>query len=351
MILPDLIDLDRLSWHRDQGYVSVRRHYNRDLTIYNYTKKTEYSNHWNDVTENTRGLIVRDDGTIVARPWRKFYNFGQGPNIIDMYESVEVTDKKDGSLGILYFGDGWSIATRGSFVSDQAIEANSLWTEKYNHLSPPIDYTFLFEIVYPENRIILDHGETRDLILLGAVSIEYGYYIGPNEAASLLEWPGPVTEVFSFTTFHDAFSAPPRENAEGYVVRAGSKIVKLKQADYLELAKIASGLSPKSVHKHLMSGGTKEELLSKLPDEFHQMVIEWADNYTDQYNYHYFTAHNDYQALISLLPAKYDRKTFAKATGVYIHAHLLYLIHDNSPKLKEAIWKMVENSVSDDSRL
>ena len=57
-------------------------------------------------------------------------------NRIESDAPVEVTDKMDGSLGILYRRpDGvCAIATRGSFASDQALEANKIWSESYSYL-------------------------------------------------------------------------------------------------------------------------------------------------------------------------------------------------------------------------
>lgn len=39
-------------------------------------------------------------------------------------------------------------------------------TDRYSAWTPPTGHTVLFEIIYPENRIVVDYGEMEDLVLL-----------------------------------------------------------------------------------------------------------------------------------------------------------------------------------------
>jgi RNA ligase len=62
-------------------------------------------------------------------------------------------------------------------------------------------------------------------------------------------WPGPRTEVQTYRTLAEALAAEPRPNAEGLVVRylpggplAGT-MTKVKQADYVALHRIVTGLT------------------------------------------------------------------------------------------------------------
>src|SRR4051812_16154524 len=91
----------------------------------------------------SRGLIVDRDDNIIARPFGKFFNHGErlaAEELKSLYARagkdgegkqrlppVHVYDKVDGSLGILYWtSSGPMIATRGSFQSEQAGEANKM---------------------------------------------------------------------------------------------------------------------------------------------------------------------------------------------------------------------------------
>ena len=130
--LDDLFDLEDLAQAIDGGYVRVQSHPDLPLRILNYTEKATYERVWNPVTLTCRGLIVNDSGKVVARPFRKFFNYGEpSAPALDLDAEVVVTDKCDGSLGILYpLGDGrYGVATRGSFTSVQAQHATKVWQE------------------------------------------------------------------------------------------------------------------------------------------------------------------------------------------------------------------------------
>ena len=120
------------------GLVSVQT--DDRLRILNYTAKATYSRHWNEATIACRGLILDDADGVVARPFPKFF----GPSepdapAVPTRQEMEVTAKLDGSLGIAYTrpeGDV-RLATRGSLVSRQAIEATRIWHEKYRRVAIP----------------------------------------------------------------------------------------------------------------------------------------------------------------------------------------------------------------------
>ncbi|MDO8483882.1 MAG: RNA ligase [Candidatus Limnocylindrales bacterium] len=196
MQLADLLDVRLLDSHLCEGLVSVRLHPTAPLRIFNYTAKCQYNRAWDDVTRQCRGLIVNDGNVVVARPWPKFYNYGEhvptswsgearpaeraeggGDALphLDLDALVEVTDKLDGSLGILYPSapGRWEIATRGSFESEQALRATKIWRDHYGFIMIDPSWTWLFEIVYPENRIVVDYAGMDDLVFLGAAIADY----------------------------------------------------------------------------------------------------------------------------------------------------------------------------------
>lgn len=282
--LRDLFPADDFYETDGAGYIRVQDHPTLPLAIANYTEKAAYEGVWTPVTKTCRGLIYNlATWEIVARPWPKFMNYGQaGAPDIDLNTPVCVTDKADGSLGILYpTPDGWAVATRGSFTSDQALHATEILRTRYRDFEPDPRFTVLVEIVYPANRIVLDYGAIDDLILLGAVNIVTGRSIPPTDEF-LSNWTGPRTEVFDYRTFGEALAAEPRPNAEGLVVQilATDERVKLKQADYVELHKIVTGLNARTVWEHLVDGKPLDELIAPLPDEFHGWVKQVAEDIT-----------------------------------------------------------------------
>jgi RNA ligase len=249
-VLADLFDRDELDLMLSARYVRRQTHPTLPLAILNYTEQAVYDRAWNATTRQCRGLIYKV-GTeeVVARPFPKFFNYGEpDAPALDLNAPTVVTDKLDGSLGILYpTPDGYAVATRGSFTSDQAIHASRLYAERYSGFQPWPSFTYLFEIVAPWNRVVVDYGETDDLFLLAAIETATGY---PSWRPV---WPGPRVQEFSYATLAHALEAEPRPGAEGLVVYfpdypAGER-VKLKQDDYVALHRILTGTNARHVYE------------------------------------------------------------------------------------------------------
>lgn len=192
-----------------------------------------------------------------------------------------------------------------------------------------------------QNRIVVDYGDMDDLILLGAVNKEHGYVYGPRDAAVLLDWTGPVTEVFDYSNVHEAVAAPYRANAEGLVIRSGSKMVKLKQADYVELHRLISMLSERSVWSQLKDGKSILEICEALPDEFHQFVKDVGQLMLDQFRHINYVVDKTYNALVESLPEGFTRRDFAmKANGVDFYRSHMFMMLDGKP-VDELVWKQI----------
>ena len=151
----------------DLGFVIKNKHPTEELYIYNYTQKAQFDRVWNEITLTCRGLILDENYKIIARPFAKFFNLGEYENQEIRNLKFDVFEKIDGSLGILYFHKNEAfMASRGSFNSDQSIKANELLNSKYSDCLEKLDQTktYLFEIIYPENRIVLDYGSEEFLV-------------------------------------------------------------------------------------------------------------------------------------------------------------------------------------------
>jgi RNA ligase len=107
-------------------------------------------------------------------------NYGQpGAPETTLDTAVRVTTKHDGSLGIGWKYDGqYGIATRGSFTSPQATHATTKLLD--GMIRDQLDWadlddsTAVFEIIMPGNRIVLDYGDTDELLPLGWVDLHSG---------------------------------------------------------------------------------------------------------------------------------------------------------------------------------
>ena len=326
------------------GFVNKVDHPELPYSIYNYTRVCQYERAWNEVTLQTRGLILDEGGEIVARGFNKFFNLEELSSPYVPYELPEdegfvVLEKYDGSLGISYPDEaGYSIATRGSFTSEQSQVATEIYKEKYHDYSPPDGFTACFEIIYPENKIVVDYGNKRELIHLALIDNATGLPCGYDP-----DWPGPVAEAIDASSVEASLAALVSENQknrEGYVVRFDSGIqVKLKYEEYKQLHKIVTGLSTLSIWEALSDGRGISELLEAVPDEFHDFIRDTSDELNSSFAEIERQAQRDMEEARSKTD---DRRSFA----LYVKEHkmpntgLLFRMLDGH-EYAHIIWKQV----------
>lgn len=344
----DLFNPQLLDDALQAGHIRAQEHPTLPYVIYNYTEKAAYEGVWNPATLACRGLIVEvGTGRVIARPFPKFFNHGQtGAPAIRLDAPVHVTDKADGSLGILYpTPDGYAVATRGSFTSEQALHATALLRDRYAYWAPRPE-TVLVEICYPANRVVIDYAGLDDLILIGAVDIATGAVMDPTWVD---DWPGPSVDAFTAATLAEALALEPRPNAEGVVVRDlhSDTMVKIKQDDYVALHRIVTGLNARTVWQHLIDGRPLAELVEPLPDEFHPWVREVADALAARVDAEYREICAEYAATVEAMPLgparpgdedDFTRKEFAAVAVRSPWKWALFLMLDDRD-VRPELWK------------
>lgn len=338
----DILDRDEYARALDGRYIKAQSHPTLPLIIHNYTDAATWDEHWTNATLTCRGLVTdAETGNIVARPFKKFFNHDQTlAPVFGLDEPVHVFDKADGSLGILVpTPDGHIIATRGSFVSDQATWATQFYQRTYaNTFTPNPAWTYLFEIVYPDNRIVVDYGAQEDLILLGAIDIASGQSVPLMDASA--GWPGPVVAVFPYATLADVLAAPEVRNAEGFVIwhPERDERVKVKFVEYKRLHKLLTGINTKHVWEILAAGKDPAAEFASAPDEFHGWLRGQMETLFNQYEQVEQDALAAFHDLVDRLPVGFDRRTFAEAAAHHPLKVYLFLLLDER-NLSEAIWK------------
>lgn len=346
--LTDIVSVPDMEAEITAGYINRRFHPEfPELATVGYSDKAQFDRHWTDTVKALRGVIYNIHTTeVLARPFAKFFNYGDDTHVEQFSPDTLIMgawDKADGSLGIQYTRpDGkQAIATRGSFESDQAIHATELLNNdpryrKFLNTEANEIGTFLWEVVYKNNRIVLNYGERDDLILIGFTYLNDGHYQPPyqNTVDNL-----PFVQQFPVRTLGDVLAMPPRENAEGVVFWLDDQTpVKLKQEDYIALHRIVSSLNKKEIWRQL-SAGTYDEFVVALPDEFHQWARETADELMVQYDYIVEKAAIDFGNLRGFTS---DRAAFAAEAKKYgPEARYLFLLLDGR-EIDSAIWRSLE---------
>ena len=340
----------------DSGYVNVQSHPSLPLFIYNYSPATQYERMWTPVTTVCRGLIVDADGYIVARPFAKFFNYGE----TDQYDELPagtptVSEKMDGSLGIIYTYEGvHRVATRGSFASDQAQWATNWLNTNMPDFAQPEGVTTLVEIIYPANRIVVDYGAQEALSLLGAILNATGQDIDFNK---IDWWSGSQALQFQWSLDKavDEATGSWFEDGEGVVITwpsAGPSFrLKVKHPRYVELHRIVTGLSTRTVHEALAQG-TFADLIANVPDEFHPWLRKVQEELDAKYTEILTTARHDLNVcrevaedLADYSPRDfefaYSRKDLAAAiTRRATYPGLCFALEDGK-NVNDKIWAMI----------
>lgn len=335
---------DIISTYVERGLVGVRRHPTLPLSIYNYTDEATYSRTWDDVTRMCRGLILDDDGTVVARPFPKFFNYEEHVQFPELgaipNEPFVAYDKMDGSLIIVVEYKGQRVvASRGSFESDQARWADEILDEMKAGI-PRKGYTFLFELIHPENRIVVDYGSRRKLIHLGTTDTATG--------KDALPWCMCGFDHPQVWKVEDTSELPVRENAEGYVLRFESGFrVKVKFEDYVRLHKLIFGINHNVVFRAVRDGDY-DLLVKDVPEEFREWMDDLAGVIRTEFDSFFCGAWTVHQRLIESLPEGFTRGDYAReATQTDIPDLLFACLDENREKLDSAIWRRVERWVKD----
>ncbi len=265
--------LPKLNKYHNDGLLYKQTHPTFPLTIWNYTPDVQYGEKWDDITLQCRGLVTDNEGNVAARPFKKFFNIEENKHTPT--SEFEVFDKMDGSLGIMFKYNGEMVcATRGSFTSEQ-----SKWmTEfalKYNYQNIIVDgFTYLFEIIYPENRIVVNYEGQERLVLLGIINTETGEELPYNDLFEGFD----VVKKYDGIRDYSELKGKVEQNSEGFVVRfSNGERMKIKGEEYLRLHKIMTNVSTTGVWELLSSGGDINEFLKDVPDEFYKKVKDYAD--------------------------------------------------------------------------
>lgn len=262
--LSDILNVAELGDLVRQGYIRCQTHPSLPLRIYNYCDKTVHESAWCRETRLSRGLIVDNDGIVRARPMAKFWGIHEheSPLLppVPWSEPYHVYSKRDGSCGIGYPVDstgGWAVATRGSFASEQAIHATLVLNERYESFTASLGGTItpVWEILYPANRIVVNHGDFDDLVLLCGIEIRTGRTVSPEMMVQALGWPGPVVEKHPQRPIEELF-ADDTPNAEGYVLHfpRSDFRVKAKFDNYLKLHRVLTHANSRTIWECLRTG-------------------------------------------------------------------------------------------------
>lgn len=329
--------LDILNHYIEKGLVVKQDHPTLPLSIYNYSRTCQYERLWDDVTMDCRGLVLDSEGNVIAKPFRKFFNMEEHKPEEIPNEPFEVFEKMDGSLGILFNYKGeWILSTKGSFNSDQAIKGMEI-AKRYNYDKICIPgFVYLFEIIYPENRIVVNYGTDERLVLLSIVNPE-GKELDYDE----IEIDGwDIVNRYDGIRDYSELKSKISQNDEGFVIRFRSGFrMKIKGDEYVRLHRILTGFSNITIWEYLKDKRDFNEFLDRVPDEFDS----WVRNTVEDIKNEYEMINSEYKWIFQVLMRSSQSETkkgFAEMAKKYKHPSILFKMFDGK-EYSNYIWKQI----------
>ena len=301
----------------------------------------EDGNNWTEL----RGLtfVQQEDGSWERNILlQKFFNINQ--TIDWMYDDIKdktltrIQNKEDGSvISFVEFANGKVRAkSKMSFTSPQAVMAQEVYNNN-EALRSAIEYSFqmgatmIFELVSPENQIVLEYQNT-ELRLLQVREHDGRYHPSPNLIA---EKEGlAYAEAFAHKTLDDllALKETSQANIEGWVVTFDDgQMAKIKTDKYLQLHGL---IGPDAFRENLLvqtilDGNIDDVISALVPGIKKDKLIAVTAKVEHQFN----TLVKEFFALSHMYVNDYnsDRKEFAIAYKAHrMFAGFMKAIHTTS---------------------
>lgn len=237
-----------------------------------------------------RGKVINTKTReIVQYPYDKFYNLNENEeysyerisNLMSQAEDIEVTEKFDGSLisvtrlsdSIGNFGKQSNIlvTSMGSFDGDQVQIAKKLLKNRYSKFLKYLEEnndnrTYVFEVIQPEDKHVVDYGNSEELILTGVRDL-YTYQL--LSYSNMLDIQNnfelSITPRLKDINIQDYLDETRKtgQNKEGWVFRLRFKdgytfMFKLKYNEYFSLSRQKADIPMQKVYGMLKSGHFEE---------------------------------------------------------------------------------------------
>ena len=308
-----------------------------------------------------RGLIFYPDGTIMSRPFHKFFNVGERDetqmHCIDMSQPHTLYEKMDGSMIRPMMVNGvFRLGTKMG-VTDTSIAAEAILTialRQWMNDAMQRNLTPLFEFVSPDNRIVLKY-DKPELVLLALRNNITGEYLDiegmrNNVAFSVVPSYGALDGNF------DEYIARQRgkEGREGDIIRFDDgHMLKIKNDWYVRIHKVKDKIR---TDRHVLA-----LLLANDLDDVYPHLDEIDYNYVKSYEAKFHAAMIDKVAHLNatvstaLSQAGGDKKKLAieilPATDLLKHEYgIVFKMADGGHDLGDLVMKHVVASLGNTAK-
>ena len=325
--------MQKIHEFEEQGLLNMKKHPIYPLFILNYTSKAQFKKRWCKELIHARGLVVKEDGEIIARPIPKFFNHYEIKKCEQLqHEDYELYDKMDGSLAIMfYYENKRMFCTRGSFVSDQAVKSEKIFNSKYNHVNIKKECTYCFEVIYPKNKVVVDYDGLEDLFLISISHTKSGKELNIDNAGFKTVNKIDTDGVSSNEWIHCDIP-----NKEGYVVKFINDNLRLKiKFDSYIARHNGKTMSTKTIKKNMKK--MENINLDNIPDESYPKVREITSEIEEIFNTKKQMLENVYSDIVKVNASTRD---VAKAIKQSQYSSILFAMYRGKP-IDKMIWRLV----------
>lgn len=262
---------DEISGRAKDGYV-----------VYDYDYQGRDTFVGSPLLRECRGIKFLPSGALLARPFHKFFNYGEHPegDALDVGQIHQVSDKLDGSMiHPMFLGKELVFCTRAG-ITDHALAALSIATASQLSFCREMlpRFTPIFEWISPRNRIVLPY-EKDSLVLLAVRENLSGDYLPRDVLESLARlFSIPLVPCWDHSIHNLAALATTireMQGKEGYVVQQGNLLVKIKTEDYVLKHRTKDELSQE---RHVLRVILEEKLDDILPlvdEEYRERLLRY----------------------------------------------------------------------------
>lgn len=315
-------------------YLTIREKDDLALLKYNMLESDMY----NEIVQECRGVIVdTKEMKVVCNSYKKFFNATE-PQAAKLEGKIRAEEKVDGSIIKMFFYKGeWRVATNGTIDARDAdlmipygdirtyrdlfdaAFAKYLDTDTLSLLQDE-NYTLIFELISPVNRIVVAYPET-DLVLLGIRENTTGDELDPRNThlGKIFKTP----KIYDIDTIDQALEVAKTlgVNEEGFVlVDENFNRVKVKGAEYLAMHRMRSNNLSLRGFLATVLNNSQDDLIAYFP-EYTPFIDEIQDRLKGLIS--------EIEDLISTAPWDKGKKDFALQVKDKPHSSILFKLYGN----------------------
>lgn len=374
--------IDFLNTHDDWQILLTQEPYNlniqQDGNYYLIKYKKDRYDFSIDIVREARGCIVYYNGAqwvYACRPFDKFCNYGEeysAANDID-WNYVSVREKVDGSLIKIWFSpfdNLWMVSTNGTIDADKAKVGDTDISyyeyfikalggrDNFQKLLDQLEITctYMFELVGPENRIVVEYDEPAVYFLRFRENM-FGTLGFTTFDIPTIKYP----KTYHLRNLDEciAAAAAMSKNEEGFVVcDVNDNMIKVKSPEYLLAARAYNnGILTVKKALELIEEGKVDDFLAYAPiyQKKMNMIMSYLNDICYTLNYYgklerqptrkeHFETLNSFNRLEIEGPLRKMMVAFGMAyyDGKYTDAYSFVMLGNGRKKLIEIIEEMFE---------